>query len=129
MNTQITLTLPEEVLERATAWATRVGRPVNELLAEAIELSLMPLGVCASEERPITDWAADEVLAATDKQMAPDEDRRLSELLARQQAGDLSGPEGSELRALMQAYQAGLLQKARALREAVRRGLREPLSP
>jgi hypothetical protein len=33
MNAEITLTLPEEILQRATVWATRVGRPVNELLA------------------------------------------------------------------------------------------------
>ena len=29
----------------------------------------------------------------------------------------------------MQHYQAGLLRKAQALREAVQRGLREPLEP
>jgi hypothetical protein len=59
--------------------------------------------------------------------MLPAEDRRLSELLQRQQAGLLGDGERAELSALMQAYQEGLLRKARALREAVLRGLREPL--
>ena len=64
---------------------------------------------------------------AADTQMPAAEDRRLSELLDRQQAASLSGEERAELRALMQTYQEGLVRKARALREAVRRGLREPL--
>ena len=46
-----------------------------------------------------------------------------------QQAQKLSVPEQTELLALMQVYQEGLLRKAQALREAVRRGLRPPLEP
>jgi hypothetical protein len=61
--------------------------------------------------------------------MAPGRDRRLSTLLHRQQAGKLSDMERSEMLALMQVYLDGLLRKAQALREAVRRGLREPLEP
>ena|SRR6266545_1173723 len=129
MSTQITLTLPEEVLERATLWASRVGRPVNEVLAQAIELSLMPLGGSVEEGKPLADWTDQEVLAAVEAQMPPPEDQRLSELLNRQQAAALTATEQPELQALMQAYQVTLLCKARALREAVRRGLREPLEP
>jgi hypothetical protein len=61
--------------------------------------------------------------------MAPEDDRRLGELLDRQQAGLLPGAEPAELAALLQVYQRGLLRKAQALREAVRRGLRAPLQP
>jgi hypothetical protein len=129
MSTQITLSLPEEVLERATLWATRVGRPVGELLAEAIELSLLPLGGSAERGDSITTWTDEEVLAATEAELSPADDRRLSELLHRQQAATLTAAERPELQALMQLYQAGLLRKATALREAVRRGLREPLQP
>lgn len=49
------------------------------------------------------------------------------ELLYNQQAGTLKDTEHLELLALMQAYQENLLIKANALREAVVRGLREPL--
>src|SRR5262249_50644773 len=122
MNSQVTLTLPEEVLQRATLWAGRVGRPVNELLAEAIELSLMPLGASAAEAKPITSWSDADILAAVEAELAPEDDRRLSELLHRQQAGTLTATERAELQALMQLYQAGLLRKATALREAVQRG-------
>ena len=49
--------------------------------------------------------------------------------MQKQQEGQLSDTERSELISLMQLYQDGLLRKAQALREAVRRGLREPLEP
>jgi hypothetical protein len=81
------------------------------------------------EENPVTAWTDEEVLAAADLQMPPEEDRRLGDLLHRQQAGPLTGPEQAELSALMLAYQEGLLRKAQALSEAVRRGLREALQP
>jgi len=56
--------------------------------------------------------------------MAAVDDARLSMLLDHQQAGTLTSEERAELAALMQLYQVGLLRKAQALREAVRRGLR-----
>ena len=59
--------------------------------------------------------------------MEPVQDHRLSELLDEQQAGSLTSDERSELLAFMQIYQEGLLRKAQALHEAVRRGLRKPL--
>jgi hypothetical protein len=61
--------------------------------------------------------------------MEPDLDKRLSVLLGKQQGGELLEVERRELAALMQAYQEGLLRKAQAQAEAVRRGLMEPLKP
>ncbi|WP_225894433.1 hypothetical protein [Atlanticothrix silvestris] len=55
--------------------------------------------------------------------MEPEQDSRLSELLDRQQAGTLTNDDRPELQVLMQIYQEGLLRKATALREAVKRGL------
>lgn len=75
------------------------------------------------------DLSDAEVLAAAEATLPAEQDKRLSALLARQQAGVLTDAEGAELAALMQLYQTGLLHKAQALREAVRRGLREPLQP
>jgi hypothetical protein len=74
-------------------------------------------------------WSDADVLAAADASLSVDEDDRLSELLDRRQAGTLTDAERTETAALMQRYQDGLLRKARALREAVRRGLREPPHP
>ena len=69
----------------------------------------------------------EELLANTELEMPPAQDARLSELLQRQQAGTLAESERNELTGLMNAYQQLLLRKAEALREAVQRGLREPL--
>lgn len=129
MSSQITLTLPPDVLQRAELMARRAGRPVDSWLAETIERTLRPLGPPSPDEAPPAAWSDVEVLAAADATMAPAEDQRLSELLDRQQAGSLTDPERGELSALMELYQQRLLRKAQALREAVRGGLREPPQP
>jgi CopG-like RHH_1 or ribbon-helix-helix domain, RHH_5 len=129
MNTQVTVTLPEDVLQRAEWWALRSGRSVADLLADTIEASLRPLGPPSAGEQPLAAYSNEELLAAADARMADRDDERLSELLDRQQAGVLTDAERGELTTLMLLYQQGLLRKAQALREAVRRGLREPLQP
>ena len=75
----------------------------------------------------VTSLSDEEVVALTELQMLPEQDRRLSTLLQKQQERTLSAPEQAELILLMQVYQEGLLRKAQALREAVQRGLRAPL--
>lgn len=129
MSTQVTVTLPDDVYRRAEHLAQLTSRDVAEILADTIELSLSPLGVSPEPVRPVTELPDEEVLALTELQMDPAQDRRLSALLDKQQAGELTEAEHTELLALMQVYQEGLLRKAQALREAVRRGLREPLAP
>jgi hypothetical protein len=129
VSADITLTLPDHVLRQAQAAAQRAGRPVADFLAEAIELSLNPLGALPDYEQAMARWPDAKVLAAADARLTEAEDERLSELLYRQQAAVLTDAERVELAALMAHYQDGLLRKAQALREAVRRGLREPLRP
>lgn len=126
MSAEVTLTLPDGLFERAQLWAQQSERPVAEFLMETIEASLLPLG---QAPRPADEWADGEVLSAADSRLAPDDDQRLSELLARQREGCLSEPEATELHRLMLVYQECLLLKAMGLREAVRRGLREPPEP
>jgi predicted DNA-binding protein len=129
MTEQITLTLPKELVERAEGWARRMGRPVDEVLAQVIESSLAPLGTPLPEDRPVAEWSDEEVLEAADLNLSAEDDRRLSELLYKQQAGTLTEGERGELSGLMLVYQEGLLRKAQGLSEAVRRGLREKVQP
>lgn len=129
MSADITLTLPDDVLRRARLAAQRAGRPVADVLTEAIELSLNPLGTPSDREEEMARWPDAKVLAAADARMTETEDERLSELLDRQQAGLLTDTERVDLTALMARYQDGLLLKAQALAEAVRRGLRGLLQP
>ncbi len=126
MSAAITLTLPDTVLERAQLWAQHSGQPITEFLTETIALSLAPLGQVPP---PMSEWTDEEVASAAQLQLPPKDDRRLSVLLERQREGSLPEREAVELHHLMVAYQEGLLRKAMALREAVRRGLREPLQP
>lgn len=81
-------------------------------------------------KRPtLPTWSDEGVIAAAAAELPAEDGRRLSELLGRQAAGALTEPERTELAALMGIYQEGLVRKAQALREAVRRGLRGPLRP
>jgi hypothetical protein len=108
MATRVVVTLPDDVYRRVERLARLTSRDVADLLADTITLVLPPLDVSAELGPAITSLSDEEVLQLTDLQMRPEQDRRLSALLQKQQA---------------------LLRKAQALHEAVRRGLRAPLEP
>ena len=127
MSTQVTLTLPDEVYGRAQRLATVSQRDVADLLTEVIVVSLPELRVQAELSTLPESLTDTQVMAMSDLQLTPSQDRRFSTLLERQQSGAATEIERSELATLVQLYQEGLLRKALALQEAVRRGLREPL--
>ena len=78
--------------------------------------------------KPVAELSDKVILKLAQLQLSPAQNRRLSRLLNRQQAGKLTSAERGELLTLMQVYRSGLMRKAQALREAVRRGLHEPLT-
>jgi hypothetical protein len=127
MSTRITVTLPDDIYGRAEYLARLTGRNVADVLSETIETSLLPLGSRLAPETLVPDLADDKLLEMADATMDSTQDQRMTALLDRQQAGLLDDTEHQALMALMQIYQDGLLSKARAMREAVRRGLRPPL--
>jgi predicted transcriptional regulator len=127
MGTQVTLTVSDTAYRRAQRLAELTERQVSEVLAETIEITLTPLIDPRSDEVPMADLPDERVIALADLEWPADQDARLSRLLDAQQAGRLGEKERLDLYALMQVYQEDLLLKARALREAVRRGLRSPL--
>jgi hypothetical protein len=61
--------------------------------------------------------------------MAPQRGHRLDQLVAKQEETTLTAQEQAELLALMQVYQQLWARQSEALAEAVRRGLRAPLTP
>jgi hypothetical protein len=128
MSTQITITLPDEVYQRAERFARLANRDIASVVADTIELSIPPISPEAAALEPVSALSNEQVLALTQLQMEPEQDARLSDLLDRQQSGILTETERIELQTLMQIYQEGLLRKATALSEAVKRGLMEPLS-
>ena len=126
MGTKVTLTLPDDVYQRAKLLAQLSHQDVAQVLTDAI-LASLPLQFPRDEVPPPIEGLSDsQVLSLSNLQLEPAEDRRLSELLDHQQAGVMTKADRSELDALLQSYQEGLLRKAQALQEAVRRGLLEP---
>jgi hypothetical protein len=79
--------------------------------------------------RAISNLTDEEIVAFAELRMEPEVDHRLSELLDRQQAGQMRELERAELAALMRDYEIGLLRQSQGMAEAVRRGLLPPLSP
>ena len=123
MSNQITITLPDDVYQKAEHFARLANRDLASVLVDTIQFSIPPISLEATNLEPVSALSDQQVLALTELQMESEEDIRLSELLDKQQAGIITESEHSELQALMQIYQEGLLRKATALSEAVKRGL------
>lgn len=102
---------------------------MEAVLTEVLSTALPPLNAVSGRIGNLQLLSDVEILHLSELQPEPEWDRRLSGLLERQQAGELTLLEGEELRAMMGEYEANLLLKSEALVEAVRRGLRPPLSP
>src|SRR5258705_13501804 len=86
MKAQITLTLPEDVLRRAEALARHAGRPVADVLTDAINASLRPLGALADDGTYIETLPDEAGLAAADSTMAPADHPRPATMLVPHQA-------------------------------------------
>ena len=129
MSTQVVLTLSDDLYERAKRWASRTQRDVPQTLTEALEIVLAPVPGSLAHEPKMTALSDAEVLTLTEAQMSPHQGKRLDQLLAKQQEESLATPEQAELLALMQEYNRLWLRQSEALAEAVRRGLRKPMTP
>ena len=127
MSTQITITLPDELYQHAERFAHLANRDIASILVETLQHTIPPISKTALTIPSIDQLSNDAVLALTQLELNPEDDSRLSTLLDKQQAGTLTEDEQSDLKHLMQLYQEGLLRKATALKEAVSRGLIEPL--
>ena len=128
MTTQLTINLPDEIYHRVQQLAARSNRDVSDILTDTIQWFLPLVNLQSQFQDPISILPDEQVLTLTELQMEAGQDQKLSDLLDRQQAGVLTEIEQLELQALMQVYQVGLLRKATALSEAVKRKLIAPLS-
>ena len=129
MNTQVTLTLSEELYEHAKRWSIITQRNLRETLMDALTIALTPVHSAPDLEAPVVSLSDDEVLALSQARMKLAQGQRLSELLEKRREGMLTESEQSELLALVQVYDQLWIRQSEALAEAVRRGLRPPLEP
>ena len=120
MSQFVTLELPDKVAYRAQEIAARTQRRLEDVLVEWLDQALA--------EPPVEALADDEVLALCELQMAPQQNDELSELLARSREGAFEAGDQRRLDELMQVYRRGLVRKAQAIKVAVERGLRSPLT-
>ena len=123
VETQVTLALPDGLYRSATRLAAGAKRPVSSVLTDVLSAAL---GAWEMREEPIQSRSDEQVLSSCNALMSTRQSERMSELLARQQAGELTIDERPELWTLLRVYESGQLRKAEALAEAVRRGLRSP---
>jgi hypothetical protein len=128
MDIPVTINLPDDVYRRAERFAHLANRDLSSILTDTLTRSLPPISTQTNTLQPISELSDRQVMALTHLEMEPAQDTRLSELLDKQQSGTLNPKEPQELDALMQIYREGLLRKATALAEAVKRGLMEPLN-
>jgi hypothetical protein len=128
MSTQVTITLPDDVYQRAKNFARLANRDIGSVLADTIQSSIPTVREDSINLTSVSDLTDEQVMALTELQMEPHQDLRLSELLDRQQAGIITVDERTELQNLMQIYQEGMVRKSSALVEAVQRGLTKPLN-
>lgn len=116
----IRLELPEILAQRAKEIAALTHRRLEDVLVEWIDQAINDL--------PVESLPDQQVLALCDLQMETEQQEALSDLLARNQDGQLKESEVNQLNELMQVYRSGLVRKARAMKVAVNRSLRPALS-
>ncbi|UBF24529.1 hypothetical protein K9N68_22950 [Kovacikia minuta CCNUW1] len=115
----VRLELPQDLIQQAKEIAVLTHRRVEDVLIEWIDRGAAELSI---ESMP-----DDQVLALCDLQMQPEQQEAFSHLLFCNQEGELNPAETQQLDELMQVYRRGLVQKAKALKVAVERGLRPAL--
>jgi hypothetical protein len=119
MSETVTLEIPAELAQKARALAAATNRRFEEALVEWI-------GRAVSE--PAVESLGDkELLALCEDKLDSLRQEEMSRLLARHREGELHEAERARLDELMLDYRRGLVLKARALKEAVARGLRPAL--
>jgi hypothetical protein len=124
MAVEVTLKLPEHLLEYAKRLGASTQQEIGTVLAESLELLWLTVG----EFSPASQLSDAEVLALANSRMDEVQNQRLGELQAKGKTTALTESERYELLALLHIYQLGQLRKSEALAEAVCRGLREPLA-
>ena len=120
MNAQVTLQVPDSLLQQAASVAAQANQKVENYLSEVLVIAL--------GERSVVALPDAEVLALTESRLPFAQESRLTDLLHDHGEGLLDQVQQKELDRLMNVYERALLRQSQALREAVARGLLQPLS-
>jgi hypothetical protein len=129
--TQITINLPNSLVESAQCLGKATARELSEVLIDTLEIILPAFNKLSESGNhvEVSHLLDAEVIELANLKMDTVQNQRLGELQARGKNTGLTEAEGYELLVLISIYQMGQLRKSMALAEAVKRGLREPLLP
>jgi hypothetical protein len=125
--TELTVHLSDQAAQQAVFLAAMQGRKVEDYVAGLIEQELA--AAPTDQDLVVESLSDDDVLQLADLQLPADAAQRLSELLEMNGEGALATDQQQQLDKLMQLHDEGMVKKAMGMAEAVRRKLREPLSP
>ena len=120
MSETVTLQIPDEPARRARALAVATHRRFEDAVVSWLRRAV--------EEPAVESLPDDALFALCDATLSAADQDALTTLLTGHREGSLSGEETARLDELMAGYRQGLVLKARALKEAVARGLRPPLA-
>ncbi|MEK9161972.1 MAG: hypothetical protein AAB261_01620 [Chloroflexota bacterium] len=120
MTLQVTLSVSNRVVENAQRIAQQTKQPLEKILSEWLDH--------VAEELPVESLSDKEISTICEARLPETEQTELSALLADNREGKLETIRRVRLDHLMQKHDDLLLRKSHALREAVKRGLREPLA-
>ena len=120
MSEMMTIPVSERAARQAARLASLTQQRVEDVLAGWLDWT--------AAEIPVETLPDDELLALCDLEMDQDQQQELRRLLAGNREGLVNAAEQVRLDELMQIYRHGLVRKAQAIKVAVQRGLRLPLS-
>jgi hypothetical protein len=116
MSQTLTVELPDELARRARSVAAAGNRRLEDAVIDWISQAVA--------EPEIEGLPDDELLTRCDSTLAADLQEELSDLLSDAREDKLDATGRARLDQLMALYRRGMVDKARAWREAVARGLR-----
>ena len=129
MSVEITLALPEPLVEQARQFGSATKRDITAVLIDSLEMMWSTLSSLPDINYPaVTELSDEDVLTIVATKMDKAQNDRLGLLQTKGKEAGLTREEQIELFTLMQIYQTGQLRKSEALAEVVRRGLIEPLA-
>jgi hypothetical protein len=129
MSVEVTISLPDSLVNKVQAINSSLRQDAQEVVTDTLEAIYPMLENSAELFSPdIPSMSDEEVLQLADSKMDRVQGKRLGALQTKGKAIGLSPAERHELLALFQIYQTGLLRKSEAMVEAVRRGLRKPIT-
>ena len=118
---EISVKLPNSLYQDVSHLAETKKKSVGEIIKNAVKKAVAEES--ETLERPLAGCSDEEVLGIANMKMAEAENKRMSELLYKNQADTLTPLERNEMESMVFVYQVGNLRKSQGIAEAVLRGL------